>query len=48
MVRTQGSETTDDDPDAPNAQMYDDTARKVFEQLGIAWKMVEESIIAVV
>ena len=26
-----GSETTDADPDAANAQLYDDTVRKVFD-----------------
>ena len=54
MVRPQGreggggNETTDDDLDAANAQLYDDTIRKVFEQLGIEWKVIEERIIAVV
>ena len=53
MVRPQGregggSETTDADPDAANAQLYDDTVRKVFDQLGIEWKVIEERIIAVV
>ena len=53
MVRPQGreggggSETTDDDPDATNAQLYEDTVRKVFEKLGIEWKVIEERIIAV-
>ena len=54
MVRPQGreggegSETADDDPNAANAQLYDDTVRKVFDQLGIEWKVIEERIIAVV
>ena len=43
-----GSETADDDPDAANAQLYDDIVRKVFDQLGIEWKVIEERIIAVV
>ena len=53
MVRPQGreggegSENGDDDPDAANAQLYDDTVRKVFDQLGIEWKVIEERIIAV-
>ena len=44
----EGSETADDDPNAANAQPYDDTVRKVFDQLGIEWKVIEERIIAVV
>ena len=44
----EGSETADDDPGAANAQLYDDTVRKVFDQLGIEWKVIEERIIAVV
>ena len=54
MVRAQGreggggSETADGDPNAANAQLYDDTVRKVFDQLGIEWKVIEERIIAVV
>ena len=54
MVRPQGieggegSETADDDPDAANARLYDDTVRKVFDQLGIEWKMIKGRIIAVV
>ena len=34
--------------DAANAQLYDETFRKVFEQLGIEWKVIEERIIAVI
>ena len=48
MVRTHESETTDDDPDAANAQLYDETVRKVFGQLCIEWKVIEERIIGVV
>ena len=53
MVRPQGregggGETTDADPDAANARLYDDTVRKVFDQLGVEWKVIEERIIAVV
>ena len=44
----EGSETADDDPDAANAQLYDDTVRRVFDQFGIEWKVTEERIIAVV
>ena len=40
-----GSETTDADPDAGNAQLYDDTVRKVFDQLGIEWKMIQGRIL---
>ena len=46
--RGRGSETTDDDLDAANAHVYDDTVWKVFEQLGIERKVIEERIIAVV
>ena len=42
------SETTHDDPDAANAQLYDDTVRKEFDQLGIETTVIEERIIAVV
>ena len=48
MVRTQETESTGDDLDAANAQLYDETAWKVFEQLCIEWKVIEERIIAVV
>ena len=43
-----GSETTDDHLDAANAELYDDTVRKVFDHLGIESKVIEERIIAVV
>ena len=46
--RGEGSETANDDPDAATAQLYDDSVRKVFDQLGIEWKVIEERIIAVV
>ena len=44
----EGSETADDDPGAANAELYDATVQKVFDQLGIEWKVIEARIIAVV
>ena len=47
MVRPQGSEATDKDPNAANTELYDATVRKVFEKLDIEWKVIEQRIIAV-
>ena len=46
MVRPQGSEATD--PHAANAEVYDETVRKVFEKLEIDWRVIEERPVAVV
>ena len=46
MVQPQGSEATD--PDAANAELYDETVRKVFEKLEIDRKLIEERLVAVV
>ena len=46
MVRPQGSEATD--PDAANAELYNETVRKVFEHLEIDWKLIEERLVAAV
>ena len=43
MVQPQGSEASD--PDATNAELYDETIRKVFEKLEIDWKVIEERLV---
>ena len=44
----QGSEATDQDLDATNVQLCEETIWTVFEKLGIEWKAIEERIIMVV
>ena len=46
MVRPQGSEATD--PDAADAEVCNETVRKVFEELEIEWKPIEDRPVTVV